>query len=127
MFTGTGRAPDVAPPRVRGELRGYDSGLAVLVARRPPARTWILRVDGCATVTVDFAGLSCWLLIEARDGAGDLGMVERLTSAVQGLFPLVVAIDLRQTARHAGNERQRGQDRFRTLAGICADRPKDTS
>jgi hypothetical protein len=56
----------------------------VLVARRPPARTWILSVDGCATVTVDFAGLSCWLLIEARDGAGDLGMVERLTSAVQG-------------------------------------------
>jgi hypothetical protein len=47
-------------------------------------------------VTVIFAGLSCWLLIAARDGAGDLGMVERLTSAAQGLFPLVVALALRQ-------------------------------
>ena len=64
----------------------------VLVARRGPAQSWILSACGCATVTVIFAGLSCWLLTAARDGGGDLGMVERLTSAVQGLFPLVVAL-----------------------------------
>jgi hypothetical protein len=46
-------------------------------------------------VTVTFAGLSCWLLIAAKDG-GDLGMVERLTSAVLGLFPLVVALASRR-------------------------------
>jgi len=67
----------------------------VLVARRAPARSWILSIYGCATATVIFAGLSCWLLIAAR-GGGDLGMVERLTSTVQGLFPLVVALALRQ-------------------------------
>jgi hypothetical protein len=40
--------------------------------------------------------LSCWLLIAARDGVGDLAMVERLTSAAQGIFPLVVALALQR-------------------------------
>jgi hypothetical protein len=77
----------------------------LLVARRGRAWSWILSVCGCATVTVLFAGLSGWLLIAARSGAADLGMVERLTSAAQGLFPLVVALAVRQTARDAGNQR----------------------
>jgi hypothetical protein len=68
----------------------------VLVARRATAQSWILGVYGCATATVIFAALSCWLLLAARYG-GDLGMVERLTSEVQALFPFVVALALRQT------------------------------
>jgi Protein of unknown function (DUF998) len=85
----------------------------VLVARRAPAQSWILSVYGCATVTVIFAGLSCWLLVAARDGGGVLGMVERLTSAIQGLFPLVVALALRRAVRDAGSQRQRGLKRAR--------------
>ena len=71
----------------------------VLVARRAPAPTRILSVYGCAAVTVFFAALSSWLLIAAQAGAGDLGLVERLTSAVQASFPLVVALALRRAAR----------------------------
>jgi hypothetical protein len=79
----------------------------VLVASRRPERSWILGVPGCATVTVVFAGLSCWLLIAAQ-GGGDLGLAERLTSAAQGLFPLVVALALRQSVTDAANQRVRG-------------------
>ena len=71
----------------------------VLVARRAPAPTRILSLYGCAAATVLFAGLSTWLLIAARTGAGDLGLVERLTSAVQALFPLVVALAWRRAAQ----------------------------
>jgi hypothetical membrane protein len=95
-----------------------------LIARRGPAPAWILRAYGCAAVTVVFAGLSCWMLIAARYGGGDLGMVERLTSAVQGAFPLVVALALRQTARDAGRQ---GRGAFQALAGSFADRTKVSS
>jgi hypothetical protein len=70
----------------------------LLVASRRPARSWIVSVRGCAAATAAFAGLSLWLLVAARSGSGDLGLVERLTSAVQGLFPLVVALALRKPA-----------------------------
>ncbi|MGD0702183.1 MAG: DUF998 domain-containing protein [Trebonia sp.] len=78
----------------------------VLVARRGPAQSWILGLHGCAAATVLFAGLSCWLLVAARAGDSDLGMVERLTSGAQGLFPLVIALALRQAARDAGERRR---------------------
>jgi hypothetical protein len=71
----------------------------VFVARRAPARSWILSVYGCGGVTAIFAGLSGWLLIAAQGGGTDLGLLERLTSGVQGLFPLVVVLAVRQAER----------------------------
>jgi hypothetical membrane protein len=70
----------------------------VLIARRAPAPTPILSVYGCAAATVIFAGLSSWLLIAAQTAAGDLGLAERLTSAVQASFPLVVALAVRRAS-----------------------------
>jgi hypothetical membrane protein len=72
-----------------------------VVAWHAPERSWVLRLSCCATVTVIFAGLSFWLLFAARGGVGDLGLAERATSALQGLFPLVVVLALRQSARGA--------------------------
>ena len=70
----------------------------MLVARRaPPPRSRILSIYACATVTLIYALLSFWLLIAARYGGGDLGLVERLTSGAEGLFPFVVALALRRT------------------------------
>ncbi len=77
----------------------------LLVARRaPPPRSWILSVYGCAAVTLIYALLSFWLLFAARYGGGDLGLVERLTSAAEGLFPLVVALALRRAVRDQRRE-----------------------
>jgi hypothetical membrane protein len=85
-------------------------------AMRGPTQPWILSARGCATATALFAGLSLWLLVAARSGAADLGLVERLTSALQGLFPFVVALALRHAARGAravGEQGPRGQERSR--------------
>jgi len=75
----------------------------LIVGKSLPASSGMLTDDFSpwdgAMVTAVFAGLSCWLLVAARDGSDDLGLVERLTAGVQSLFPLVVALGLRQTAR----------------------------
>jgi hypothetical protein len=97
----------------------------VLIAKRAQAQSWILSVSGCGTATVLFIGLSCWLLIAARAGSADLGMVERLTSAAQGLFPLVVALALRQTERQAGDPETMRTREFQELASTDADGTKD--
>ncbi len=88
----------------------------VLVARRAPAPSWILSVYGAAAMTAAFAGLSSWLLIAAQTGAGDLGLVERLTSAVQALFPLAVALALRRAARASARPPVVGAGRQRQLS-----------
>ncbi len=98
----------------------------VLVARRAPARSWILSVYGCGTVTLLFAGLSGWLLIAAQDGSGDLGLLERLTSEVQGLFPLVVALAVRQAARTQATSDSAGEQRILSLAAVRRTVPGGT-
>jgi hypothetical membrane protein len=69
----------------------------IFVASRA-APSWIVSRSGCAVVTLFYAGLSGWLLY-ATFGGGSLGLAERLTSAALGVFPLIVALALRQAAR----------------------------
>jgi hypothetical membrane protein len=69
------------------------------IRREPADRPRVLSVCCALAVTVLFAVLSSWLLI-ATQGSGPLGLAERLTSSVQGLWPLVVALALRQAEEH---------------------------
>jgi hypothetical membrane protein len=67
----------------------------VFVGRREPNQPQVLSIYSTVVVTALFAGLSGWLLITTQGGP-DLGLVERLTSSVQGLWPLIVAVALRR-------------------------------
>ncbi|MGB6457322.1 MAG: DUF998 domain-containing protein [Streptosporangiaceae bacterium] len=69
----------------------------VVAARRTPARPWSLGIYAGIAVTAVFAALCGWLLV-ATQGGGDLGLIERLTSSAQGVWPFVVALALRRSA-----------------------------
>jgi hypothetical membrane protein len=64
-------------------------------ARRAGPRPLILRARGAAAVTAAFLALLGWLIIETQGGDA-LGLAERLTSAVQISWPLIVALTLRR-------------------------------
>lgn len=70
----------------------------VFVARRGWARPQILTVSGSVAVTVAFVTLLAWFFVEAQGGSM-LGLAERVTTSVEALWPLVVAVALRRSAR----------------------------
>ena len=69
-------------------------------AWRPSRRPPILAVGNAVTVTAAFVALLGWLALETQGGA-DLGLAERLTSAVQTSWPFIVALALRRSASPA--------------------------
>ena len=82
-------------------------------ARRDPSQPLILRIRGAIAVTVAFFVLLAWLVFETRDGTA-LGLAERLVSAVQVTWPLIVALALR---RSAGPRGRPGEYRAQTNGG----------
>jgi hypothetical membrane protein len=87
---------------------------------REPGWPWVLGVCCGLTVTVVFVALSGWLLISTQ-GSGDLGLFERLTCSVQGLWPLVVALALWQAEAHPVPRlaRVRSRNRHRLPAQVA--------
>ena len=73
----------------------------IITARRAGPRPLILSVRGAAAVTVVFAALPIWVVVETQDGPM-LGLAERLASSVQTTWPFIVALALRRTHRPAG-------------------------
>jgi hypothetical membrane protein len=77
-------------------------------ARREPSQPLILRFRGAIAVTVAFLVLLAWLVFETRDGTA-LGLAERLVSAVQVTWPLIVAVALRRAAGPRGRPGEFGE------------------
>jgi hypothetical membrane protein len=65
-------------------------------ARRAPRRPLILRPSGAAVVTIVFAALVGWLVIETQGGSA-LGLAERLVGSMQTTWPFIVAAALRRS------------------------------
>jgi hypothetical membrane protein len=66
---------------------------ATIVSRQPAHP--LLGVRRCATVTALFIALLLWLLAAAQ-GAGALGIAERIDTAIESAWPLVIIIAIRQ-------------------------------
>ena len=58
-------------------------------------------------MTAVFLALLAWLVFETQDGAA-LGLAERLVSAVQVTWPLIVALALRRAAGPRGRPGEYG-------------------
>ena len=69
-------------------------------ARQVPSLPPILKARGAAAVTAVFLALLAWLIFETQ-GGGALGLAERLVSAVEETWPLVVTLALRHAAEPA--------------------------
>lgn len=82
-------------------------------ARRAPSQPLILRFRGAVAVTAVFLALLAWLVFETQDGTV-LGLAERMVSAVQVTWPLIVAVALR---RAAGPRGRPGEYRAQTNGG----------
>jgi hypothetical membrane protein len=76
-------------------------------ARRAPSQPLILRARGAAAVTGVFIALLAWLIFETQGGTA-LGLAERLVSAVQVTWPLIVALALRRAAGPRGRPGEYG-------------------
>jgi hypothetical membrane protein len=76
-------------------------------ARRTTSQPLILRFRGAAAVTAVFLALLAWLVFETQGGTV-LGLAERLVSAVQITWPLIVALALWRAAGRPDQPRLSG-------------------
>jgi hypothetical membrane protein len=95
-------------------------------ARPGPSQPLILRFRGAVAVTAVFLALLAWLVLETQGGTA-LGLAERLVSAVQVTWPLIVALALRA----AGPAGRPGEDEAapddREIAAAARPSPEHVS
>jgi hypothetical membrane protein len=98
-----------------------------LTARRAPSQPLILRLRGAVAVTAVFLALLGWLVFETQGGTA-LGLAERLVSAVQVTWPLIVAVALRRAAGPRGRPGEDGPaPDAREITATARPRPEHIS
>ncbi len=70
---------------------------------RRSSRSIVLSVRGSLAATVVFVGLLAWLFAAAH-GGGALGVAERVDTAIENSWPLVVVLAVRRASRSGGSE-----------------------
>ena len=67
-----------------------------LAVERGPCAPWALRTAAATAFTVTVVASAAWFLLEAGIH-GQVGLAERVVTALQALWPLTVAVCLRRT------------------------------
>jgi hypothetical membrane protein len=75
------------------------------IASRQPIHP-VLGVRRCAVVTALFVGLLLWLLVAAH-GGGALGIAERVDTAIENAWPLVIILAIRRGSRQGQGDHER--------------------
>lgn len=71
-----------------------------LSLERGPRAPWVLRPAAAITFTAVVAVLAAWFLFELRSD-GVAGLAERIVTALQAVWPVIVAVCLRRAAHYA--------------------------
>jgi hypothetical membrane protein len=79
-----------------------------VTAQRGAGLPVILGMPGSAVVTIVFAALLGWVVLEAQGGSV-LGLAERLAALVQTSWPFIVAVSLRRTTLTGARQQDAGE------------------
>jgi hypothetical membrane protein len=93
--------PEHGPPGIHLVFAAVSIGLLALwpatLGARGPARPLVLTVGGSLVTTAVFLGLLAWLYAAAH-GVGALGVAERVDTAVENAWPLVIVLAIRRSS-----------------------------
>ena len=96
-----GRAAAVLRARIRGPAADAGRARSALGGRLEDGRPWAVRVPVALTASALMLGLAGWLALQLPDGLWT-GLAERMVAVAQALWPLIVVISVRRTARRSG-------------------------
>jgi hypothetical protein len=94
----------------------------LFASQRGAAVPWALRPTIAVGVAVLIVVLLAWFIAELKNGGVQLGLAERVVGEVQALWPLVVVLSCRMSAKRTGHAPLHSPERMRVhRSGTRAD------